>query len=301
MGTMTKNDYVTLYPKLTKVKFASRFVTSEGLLKYVTPEGNIISKGSSLRLCRYMRISNVGEILNGKVRFDSPTRWNDPFEKLFYQEPVIIGEEKHYVACLCFMYDVNRGEESMWNVHACTGSGTIPTSDVVVRATLDIKELCERLSKSNPNVRFYLAPVNYSFSRSEILKRWKSTKDKSYSNIEEFIDDMLLKRNAFSYENEIRLFSVSKHQYKTDGSFRILGLNNGKNVIKSVTLPPLPIKNPEKYNQKEYKEQLDQEGLKLKQELHKQNYNSRILQSRLYDVESKIENIVTITNNNKQD
>jgi hypothetical protein len=247
MGTMTKNNYVTLYPKLDKVKFASRFVTSEGLLKFVTPEGNIISKGSSLRLCRYMRISNVGEILNGKVRFDSPTRWNDPFEKLFYQEPVIIGEEKYYVACLCFMYDVNRGEESMWNVHACTGSGTIPTSDVVVRATLDIKELCERLSKSNPNVRFYLAPVNYSFSRSEILKRWKSTKDKSYSNIEEFIDDMLLKRSAFSYENEIRLFSVSKHQYKTDGSFRILGLNNGKNVIKSVTLPPLPIKNPEKY------------------------------------------------------
>lgn len=299
---MTKNDYVTLYPKLTKVKFASRFVTSAGMLKYVTPEGNIISKGSSLRLCRYMRISNVGEILNGKVRFDSPMRWYDPFEKLFYKEPVTINGKKHYVACLCFMYDVNRGEESMWNVHAYNSSNTQP-SDVVVRATLDMKELCERLFKSNPNVTFYLAPVNYSFSRGEILKRWKSTKDKPYSNIEDFIDDMLLKRSAFSYENEIRLFSVSEseQQYEIKGSFRNLYIKNGKKIINSVTLPPLPIKDPEKYTQKDYKKQLDQEGLKLKWELHEQNYSSRILQSRLYDVESKIENIVTVTNNNKQD
>ena len=296
---MAKNDYVTLYPKLTNVKFASRFVTSGGMLKYVTPEGNIISKGSSLRLCRYMRISNVGEILNGKIRFDSPIRWNDPFEKLFYKEPLIVDGKKYYVACLCFIYDVNRGEESMWNVHACYDSDTKQLSSVVVRASFDVKELCEELSKSNPDVAFYLAPVNYSFSRSEILKRWKSTKDKSYPNIEEFIEDMLLKRSAFSYENEIRLFSISEHQYDIEGSFRILGLKNGKKIIKSVTLPPLPIINPEIYNQKDYKELLNAEGLKLKWELHEQNYNSKILQSRLYDVESKVENMVTVTNNNK--
>ena len=288
---MAKNDYVILNPKLANVKFGPQFVTRGGQLKYVTPEGNIISKGSSLRLYRYMRISNVGEIQNGKIRFDSPIRWNDPFEKLFYKEPVIIGGKKYYVACLCFIYDVNRGEESMWNVHACNNSGTKQPSSVIVRASFDVKELCEKLSKSNPEVAFYLAPVNYSFSRSEILKRWKTTKDKSYSNIEEFIEDMLLKRNAFSYENEIRLFSISEHQYEIEDSFRILDLKKGKKVIQSVTLPPLPIINPEKYNQKDYKEQLNVEGLKLKQELHRQNYNSKILQSRLYDVESKIENI----------
>ena len=189
------------------------------------------------------------------------------------------------------MYDVNRGEESMWNVHACNNSNTKQPSSVVVRASFDVKELCKKLFKSNPDVKFYLAPVNYSYSRAEILKRWKSTKDKSYSNIEEFIDDMLLKRSAFSYENEIRLFSISEHQYKIEDSFRILDIKKENSVIKSITLPPLPIINPEKYNQKDYKKQLDQKGLELKGELHNQNYNSKILQSRLYDVESKIENI----------
>lgn len=291
---MKENDFEELLPNLFKVLFAPTFMTRAKKLKFVTSTGKIIPKEGSLRLYRYMRISNVREVLQGQLRCEVPVRWQDPFEKLFYKEPVVIGDKSYYVLCLCFVYDVNQGEESMWNTHGRVQSRQKepePLANTIIRATFDVQSLCKGLASAIPSLDFYFAPVDYSLSRREILQHWKARKEKPYSSIEEFIGEMLLKRNAFSYENEMRLFIVNEQPFNDiHEDFCLLGLKGSKSVITSVTLPPLPILNPREYDQRTYRKELEYWGAKLKYELHNSGYNGKIYQSRLYDVECKMEN-----------
>ena len=275
---MIKKEFEVLYHDFPNLRFETPFMTRAKMLKYVTPEGKIISKGKSLRLSRYMRISNVIETVNGQLRFDVPSRWIDPFEKLFYQNPVRIGDKKFYVVCLCFIHDVNNGGESLWHVHGnIQNNGQIDPSDCMIRATFDIQTLCKGLAKANSEITFYLAAIDYSLSRDEILKQ-----NVSYATIEEFIGKMLLKRQAFSYEHEVRLFAVSEKPFTIDNDFCLMNLKKAKQVVTSVTLPPLPILN--NYNKKDYHKQLEQQLSRLRCDLRNNGYNMKIQQSRLYDV-----------------
>lgn len=281
----SKNDYVILDSKqMGNIWFAEPFMMRGNQLKLVTPNGNIISKENSLRLSRYMRISNVIETSRGQLRFDVPERWLDPFEKLFYKYPITIDDKDYYVVCLCFIYDVNDGEESLWHVHGniknnCPG----PNEDAVVRATFNIQELCKKLAKAHPDVSFYFAPIDYSLSRDQILKRYQIRKNTPYSNINEFINDMLVKRKAFSYEHEVRLFAVSETPFDIEeNSFCIFKLNNKKPVISKITLPPIPI--TAHYNSKTYHSDLEKQYKAYAWKLHQQNCNIPIRQSRLYDI-----------------
>lgn len=281
----SKNDYVILDSKqMGNIWFAEPFMMRGKQLKLVTPNGNIISKENSLRLSRYMRISNVIETYRGQLRFDVPERWSDPFEKLFYKCPITIDGKDYYVVCLCFIYDVNDGEESLWHVHGNIKKNcSCPNGEVVVRATFNIQELCKKLAKSHPDVSFYFAPINYSLSRSQILQRYQRRKNTPYSNINEFINDMLVKRKAFSYEHEVRLFAVSETPFTIEeNSFCIFNLKNMKSVITKITLPPIPI--TATYDSKTYHSDLKNQYKDYAWELHQQNCNITIRQSRLYDI-----------------
>lgn len=258
----TKNEYVILDSKqMGNIYFAESFMMRDKQLKLVTPEGNIISKENSLRLSRYMRISNVIETSCGQLRFDIPERWTDPFEKLFYKYPVTIGEKDYYVVCLCFIYDVNDGEESLWHVHGNiknSGSGSI--GHTVVRTSFNIQEMCKKLAKANPDISFYFAPIDYSLSRNQIVQRYQKRKNTPYSFINDFINDMLVKRKAFSYEHEVRLFAVSEKRFVNENdNFILLNLNNPKAVISKVTLPPIPI--TATYNSQTYHGDLEKQRL----------------------------------------
>ncbi len=281
----SKNDYVILDSKqMGNIWFAEPFMMRDNQLKLVTPDGNIFSKGNSLRLSRYMRISNVIETSRGQLRFDVPKRWSDPFEKLFYKNPIKIGEKDYYVVCLCFICDVNDGEESLWHVHGnIKNNGSIPINHTVVRASFNIQELCKKLSKANPDISFFFATIDYSLSRDQILQRYQKRKKTPYNSINEFIDDMLVKRKAFSYEHEVRLFAVSEKPFVIDeDKFCILNLKNSKSVISKITLPPIPITAPS--NSQTYHEDLEKQRLKYSWELHNNNCNMPIRQSRLYDI-----------------
>lgn len=293
---MKKADFEAIITGQPNILFAPSFLTRLRKLKFVSSEGEILSRDSSLRLHHYMRLSNVEEVMQKTLRFDVPSRWTDPFEKLFYLSPVTIGNKNYYVYCLCFSYYAERGEESLWYVHGGAATSTTSTNNSTdlktckVRATFDVQSLCKNLSKVNTDVKFYLAPVDYSHSRKEIIQHYQARKTNGYTDIEEFIGEMLLKRSAFSYEREIRLFAVSEDNLNHGRDFVCLPLNNGSKIITGITLPPLKIQPP--LNQKTYKKQLEQEGIKMKNELHRIGYNGKIYQSRLYDVECKIDNLL---------
>ena len=253
-------------------------------LKYVTNTGEIKSSDASLRLYRIMRVSNVLEVIKRKeLRFDFPTRWTDPFEKLFYQPVVNCGGNNYYVACLCFSYDSVEGEESMWNIHSSTPYST-NHDECHVRACFDMFSLCKNLANTNPGLKFYLAPVDYSKSREDILKV-KRGRQNGYKSLNEFIGDMLLKRKAFSYEKEIRLFVVSEQPFREDKKtpgFTLLKLNSKRSgIITSLTLPPIPVVNP--YNANTYHHDLESKANPVKSYLKTNGYKKTIFISRLYD------------------
>ena len=283
-NSFVKNDYVILDSnRMENIRFAEPFVMRANILKYATTNGKLLSNNSSLRLSRYMRFSNVEEILGGQLRFDIPTRWADPFEKLFYKDSITIDSKKFYVACLCFIIDANDGEESLWHVHGdiCTKKGDI--SDYRIRATFNIQALCNSLSKGNPGVTFYFAPIDYSFNREQILQQYHNRMITPYSSIEEYIDDLLIKRKAFSYEHEVRLFAVSEEPLKNiSDDFCFFNLKKAKSIITSITLPPIPITSS--YNKQQYHKDLESKLSPLKSAIANAGFKKVIKQSRLYDI-----------------
>ena len=281
---MNANYFESIIPNVNNVFFSPSFLMRGDKLKYVTPDGDIISKESTLRLYRNLRISNVLEVIKRKtIQFDEPTRWNDPFEKLFYQNVVNCGGRNYYVVCLCFCYDAVQGEESMWNIHS--NDTTPSTPDMyVVRGSFDMLNLCKSLAKANSDIEFYVAPVNYSKGRKEILQAKQRRVESGYTAIYEFIGDMLLKRKAFSYEKEIRLFGVSERPFKVNGGFTHIRLNNrNTGFITSLTLPPAPIPLIN-HNASSYHQDLEKNGNLLKSYLRSNGYKNIIYLSRLYDI-----------------
>lgn len=281
---MKINRFESIIPKVNNVFFSPSFMMRGNNLKYITSDGEIVSINTSLRLYRNLRISNVLEIINNKtLQFDVPIRWNDPFEKLFYQKDVCCGVRKYYVVCLCFYYDAIQGEESMWNMHGHP-IATLKEDEFVVRASFNILALCKSLAKANNELKFYIAPVDYSKSRVEILKTNQERKKKGYTAIHEFIEDMLLKRKAFSYEREIRLFAVSEQPFIINADFTHINLKNKtSDIVSSITLPP----NMASYlhpTPKDYHQELERKGNLLKSYLRDNKYKNKIFISRLYDI-----------------
>lgn len=274
-----------------KVYFSDNFLTRNKELKYVGGDSNYIPEQGSLTVFRYMRISNLGEMMNGKMRFESPFRWTDPFEYLFYESDIKIGNKTYSVACCCFTLDSSSNEESLWKVHSNNSQNA---NDTIIRVAMKLDVLCKTLAKSNPDYTFYVSDVDYSMSREQILNLHTKRQGK-YKSIDEYITDLTIKRRAFKFENELRIFAVKEGIIQFKDFFCMINIKFTKSLITSVTLPPLDPKN----NKNNYSKQQEQESNKLKHLLKvKIKYKNKIYQSRLYDIEKK--NIMEKSNKRKQ-
>lgn len=279
------------YPSISeRVYFSECFLMRGEELVIVTENRGIVPPKGSMNLHRYMRISNLAEIIkNGKIRFDSPLRWNDPFEFLFYVPRAKIGGKEYSVACGCFTWDSIDNEESLWNVHG--QDGDLVDDSTTIRVSFHLDKLCKRLAECNPNVLFYVSDIDYSLSRKEIIGRYSAIPDKEvYSDIGEYIHNLSLKRKAFAYENEIRIFAVCEECMQFDDEmFHLFDLSFREEMVSSITLPPLLPKHF-KGKWKDYSKELDKRGEKIRAKLlHEAGYKKEksIRQSRLYDIEIK--------------
>lgn len=175
-----------------------------------------------LSLFRYTQYDTLeDDINNNKLTFISPVLWKDPFEKQLYP----IGNGLCDIACICFTYDWIESEEAAWNRSNNSGQ--------TVRVEYDFDALCEELAK-HPEYRFYFSVIDYSLPRTEIA----ALKNAKPSDITEYLNMMSLKRKAFLYENEIRLFLVRTPSNEPISNFLKLSVVNHKGLIKSICLPP---------------------------------------------------------------
>lgn len=228
------------------------------------------------RLFSYLK----SDIENNKITFISPLLWDDPFENVFYDENLTINGKKVDIRCICATYDYVDGEEAAWK--RVENNKDVRT----VRVSLNYDKTCELLEQigNNNNCDFYISVVDYSQSKDSLIK--KNTPQ--YNTVSDYIKIMSLKRKAYAYENELRIFAVSESfEQESQNSNEVFSFslkpNDYNSIIEKVTLPPL---SPLKRNDPQFKQYStiqNKENMSLRQELQKYLPNSKICQSHLYE------------------
>lgn len=213
---------------------------------------------------RFMNL--IRENKNGLVK---PKLWDDPFENFFLRCPVIDqnGElvsleaisECWYGQCWTF----NEDSDAMWRIYSASKDG-IKVRSTVNRLFLHFYKNDEKTA----HLKYFLGRVMYQ-KREEIEDFLKTTSFWALAmggQMDKFARTLLMKRNEFSHENEVRLlFFDSDNKYNNDDvaqiSFPV------EDIIESIELDP----------------RLEQtEFIKLKEEIQNIGFLKPISQSELY-------------------
>lgn len=193
-------------------------------------------------LHKYLTLEHALEMLSNKsIWFANPIIWKDPFEKRFIENKYIIGsiEEqfpwRNKVYCMCSTQTAT--SEAYWNTYSL---GEIGLSIKFNRQNL-LNEL-DRLSTAGN--RIYIGKVEYQQTKE--IKSPLSTNSfinptgtpiTSLRSTELKIRLLLLKRLAYEYENEVRIFIVRDKAAKQNGTFLKYNISN-TDLIDAITLDP---------------------------------------------------------------
>lgn len=198
---------------------------------------NILSKS----LYKYMKLSRVLEMLKDKtITFVSPELWNDPYEtkylKTDYSAIGYIRPEQIY--CFCARAD-NASEEASWNIYS--NAQDDPLIKLSIKTLTFLDYIKNYAAKHNCHV--YYSKVNYDLKTADIAELYKTDNKYHLEYFDEFDEEkyikvMSLKRQAFKYENEIRLFVVPEDGNRI-GDDCLLRIPIDYNMFSRYTFAPL--------------------------------------------------------------
>lgn len=217
---------------------------------------------------RFMKFNYLKKSLNSNsvsLVFISPDKWLDPFEHLLYnaQKPL---------TCMCCTYERTEAEEAAWNRSKFE-------NDPFVRVSFDYNKFCDFLSTygSQNNVSFYVTVANYSNSIEQIRNAQKLPVPTS----DAYVNLLSLKRKAFAYENELRIFAIGG---KTNNGLLEVKLNcKPSDLISFITLPPYPPFSKEDVRNPYYGAIQYIHNVGMRKEIEKYFSVSSIWQSHLYE------------------
>lgn len=215
-------------------------------------------------------------VKNEKLVFASPATWDDPFEKLFYIPKKLPNDTHIYALCTC--YERSENEEAVWKSYQ-------KSEEPQVRITINLKKLIDLLDKysvKHPDIQFYVSLIDYSYDTRQILSEHASFKKKKIIKVEEMINYMCIKRRAYSYENEVRIFAVVTSSKNSEKIYPITIPNLYNQIITGITLPPYPlVKDNHKDTDYQYIQDVVNQGMRACIE-RGLKLKCRIWQSRLF-------------------
>ena len=189
--------------------------------------------------CKYLPFKRLkSQLQHGylKLSFVSPMCWADPFERLYFDMDYSkFGFSLPSVRCFCVSEDsaTTYGADAMWLAYG------VP-DDKVIRVTFKSKNILYALDKyaQDNDCQIVLSRMDYEYSRKK-LEDHKPLE--AYGHREISIDDYLLllslKRKAFSYEQEIRFFLISKKEMSSYITY--VEVPSSTDVIKKITIAPV--------------------------------------------------------------
>lgn len=241
---------------------------------------------------KYMPLERfVKSVDNKELVFVSPETWYDPFEQLYYGiDCSSRGYSTEDIACMCVSEKSSTNEDACWRVYGGSNNKT-------VRLSINHASLMQLLDKYADSEGFevFIGKVNYAFEKKDI-KGLHNVSSPHYNDyfpsimkVEHYLSLMLLKRSAFKYENEVRIFLVrkiiSERLLKISCDYKIAGIVS--NVMLS-PYPPVRETGDLAYKVREKMNNIESEQLKA---LLKDKVGCRIQQSLLYKVCPRIDKV----------
>jgi len=164
-------------------------------------------------LYKYMDVESAFRFLKAvTISYVEPSSWYDPFEKRFYNADFskIQNFVKPKLFASCFTRKASN--EASWVMYSYFKNGLASKSirfELTPGLYYDILEGYGDLTKT----KIVISDVNYSLNEQTIKALHKKTCQEHNRyfenfNIDKFIDLMLIKRKAFEYEKEVRIFIV---------------------------------------------------------------------------------------------
>lgn len=207
-------------------------------------------------------------------------KWDDPYETLFYVGNDVNNNLDIQIACLCCTFERVEGEEAAWK------RSTYNCNEPVIRISYDYNAFCSALEQiaNLYGVEFYITIADYSNS----IEQLKRARGISFTSKENYINYLTLKRKAFAYENELRIFVVGQKLPWMNNEICKFSLPKVPSLYDAITLPPLtPLS---KSDSRPYSEVQFLNNLSIRQELEKYFLSSQIHQCHLYELgESSLE------------
>lgn len=191
-------------------------------------------------LYKHLPLENALRTLKDKsLWFANPTTWKDPFEKRFLEAKYIRnGSEvkfkwKNKVFCTCLTQTIT--SEAFWNIYS--------RDEIGIELRIYSETLLEELSRYDDTYKIFIGKVEY-LKTKDIQKGLRSipfnppVQNREILNTDDFAARLfLLKRNAFSYEDEIRIIIVKDNATQEKG-INISYNSDNTSLIQSIVIDP---------------------------------------------------------------
>lgn len=244
---------------------------------------------------KYMPLDRFTTAVDERVLvFVSPETWYDPFEQLYYNiDCSSKGFHTEEIACMCVSEKSSTNEDASWRVYAGTSNKTVRVSierDVLLRLLNDYA--------ARTGCAVYIGKVEYKYEKKEIKAIHRKTSPlyplyfPDVMKREHYLSLMLLKRKAFSYENEVRIFLVKDTiPFAANNIVRIPCDYKATGLVSNVMLSPYPpIREKDDIAYRVRQKINDMESNEIKRVLA-DKLGCRIQQSMLYKVYQRVERI----------
>lgn len=229
-------------------------------------------------LHKYMPLEYAIKTLNeSKLWFANPAEWKDPFEKRFIEAEYLKNDKKYKflwkdkVFCICMTQTST--SEAYWNTYS--------SQQIGVEFKISKQKLLDELLNYTNEYDIYIGKVEY-MKTADIQKSISKIPFKQSIgsiNIEDKLlaaKLLLLKRNAYKYEDEIRIIIVKKVTSKERGISLNYTCDNNK-LIDSIVLDPSLPENSEKLFKNIFENEYD-----FKPRSTSKGIRKRVLKSQLY-------------------
>ena len=160
-------------------------------------------------ICKYMPLKRLEtDVNNSRITFVSPYTWEDSFETRYYKLKGYsskLGFVEPSVFCMCLTGKHAANEDAFWRRYA-------PQNDHLVKVYFKIDDLFRILDSfaAKYNAEIYVGEAIYADKKH--IEAITPTKNHTFFSspfeIENYLSLMSLKRGAFRYENEVRIFVV---------------------------------------------------------------------------------------------
>lgn len=229
-------------------------------------------------------------VKDGVFVFVSPDLWQDPFERMYFNVDYSAhGYQTEEIACLCVSEKSSTNEDASWKVYADNGGKVVRLS---IDRTLFLDMMDDYAEKNGYEV--YIGKAQYGYEKLEIMNLFKPGSPEynlffpPKMERKHYLSLMTLKRSAFEYENEFRVFLVKDSiPYESPRLVKVPCDYKLSAIIKDIVLSPYPALPLDPAKANPIREHNKKDSDKQKRLLSKL-VGCRVRQSRLYESGTRV-------------